>query len=345
MKKADDSTRVSKRAVVGGALVMTAAAGLPFIIRKLDHGRDEGAGSLESIELDLVHHFVTSPDDTTIHVTETGAGEETVILIHGWTCNESVFRFQQEHLARRYRVLTMELRGHGQSGMPTGLDYSTERMAEDLKAVIDHFDPADFVVAGFSMGGFTTLKFCERFGEQYDGRLKGIVLLDSSGVDVMGGMFMGNLVSLFYPFPLSYALKLLGRPNRLFDRIRDFIGNSAGAYMLVRLTAYGQRPCGCYVEKQREMSFTTPVSTTFLALKSIFDYRVDSLPDVKVPVLLLVGEKDKLTSAAANRRTAELLPDARLEVFPAAGHNSLLEKWDEYNAELEDFFDAVFSSA
>lgn len=345
MKKRDDSTNGRKRALVGGALMMAAASVPPLIVRKLDHARDESAGSLESIDLDFEHHFVTSPDGTTIHVTETGAGEKTVILIHGWTCNESVFRFQQEHLARIYRVLTMELRGHGQSGMPTGLDYTTERMAEDLKAVIDHFDPADFAVAGFSMGGFTTLKFCERFGEQYYGRLKGIVLLDSSGVDVLGGMFMGNLVSLFYPFPLSFVLRLLGRPNRLFDRIRDLIGNTPGAYMLVRFMAYGQRPCACYVEKQREMTFSTPVTSTFLALKSIFDYRVDSLQEVKVPALLLVGEKDKLTSAEANRRTAELLPDARLEVFPAAGHNSLLERWDKYNAEIESFFDTVFSPA
>jgi non-heme chloroperoxidase len=345
MKKHDDSTSGSKRALVGGALVMTAAAGLPFLVRKLDHKRDEGAGSLAGIHLDLEHHFVTSPDGTPIHVTETGAGEQTVILIHGWTCNESVFRFQQEHLARRYRVLTMELRGHGESGMPADRDYSTERMAEDLKAVIDHFDPPDFAIGGFSMGGFTTLKFCERFGGQYTGRLKGIILLDSTGVDVTGGMFMGGLVKLLYPFPLAYILKLLGYPRRLFDPIRDLIGNTPGAYYLVRLLAYGDRPCGCYVEKQREMTFSTPVATTWLALKAIFDYRVDSLADIEAPVLLLVGEKDRLTSADANRRTAELLPNSTLRVFPSAGHNCLLERWDAFNTEMETFFDGVFSPA
>jgi pimeloyl-ACP methyl ester carboxylesterase len=345
MKKRDGSTSGSRRALVGGALVMSAAAaGLPFLVRKLDHKRDEGADSIAGIRLDLEHHFVTSPDGTPIHVTETGAGEQTVILLHGWTCDESVFRFQQEHLAGRYRVLTMELRGHGESGIPADRDYSMERMAEDLKAVIDHFDPPDFAIGGFSMGGFTTLKFCERFGGEYAGRLKGIILLDSTGVDIIGGMFMGGLVKLVYPFPLANILKLLGYPRRLFDPIRDLIGNTPGAYLLVRFMAYGDSPCGCYVEKQREMTFNTPVTTTWLALKSIFDYRIDSFEDIKVPVLLLVGEKDRLTSADANRRTAEMLPNATLKVFPSAGHNSLLERWEKYNAEMESFFDTVFSS-
>ncbi len=113
----------------------------------------------------------------------------------------------------------------------------------------------------------------------------------------------------------------------------------------MRLTAYGQRPRGCYVEKQREMTFSTPVSTTFLSLKSIFDYHIDSLEVVKVPALLLVGERDRLTNTDGNRRTAELLPEARLEVFPTSGHNSLLERWAEYNEQLEGFLGTVFSSA
>jgi non-heme chloroperoxidase len=296
------------------------------------------------VDLDFEHHQIESADGTSIHVTVTGKGDKTVFLIHGWTCNESVFRFQQEALAGQYRVVTMELRGHGDSSLPKNRDYSTETMAEDLKAVVDFFDPAEFAIGGFSMGGFTTLKFCERFGEQYYDRLKGIVLLDSSGMNGIDNLRFSKLVKPFYPFPISIYFKVLGYPNKLFDVVRDLLGKTTGSYLLVRYLAYGNEPCGCYVEKQREMSFSTSVSTTFLALKSIFEYDAEQcLPNIPVPVLQLVGEKDMLTSAEANRRTAELLPNATVKIFPGAGHNVLLERWEEYNTEIKAFLEESFA--
>jgi len=57
-----------------------------------------------------------------------------------------------------------------------------------------------------------------------------------------------------------------------------------------------------------------------------------------------VGDRDKLTDLPSNRRTVELLPDAELVVFPDAGHCTLLERRDEFNAELEAFLDRAFSA-
>ena len=344
MRKRKKVGKGKKRLRAAGVLLSALAVGLPVVVRKIDHKRDDEAGSLDSVDLDFEHHQIMSPDGTSIHVTVTGEGDKTVFLIHGWTCKESVFRFQQENLAGMYRVVTMELRGHGDSSLAKGLDYSTETMAEDLKAVIDYFNPPEFAIGGFSMGGFTTLKFCERFGEQYYDRLKGIVLMDSSGMDAVDSMQFGSLVKLFYPFPLSIYFKLMGYPNKLFDAIRNLIANTPGAYLLIRRIAFGDKPCGCYVEVQREMSFDTSVSAIFLALKSIFDYHVEEyLPNIPVPVLLLVGEKDRLTSAESNRRTAELLPNARLKVFPGAGHDCLLERWEEFNTDISAFLGEAFA--
>ena len=344
MRKREKAGKGKKRLRAAGVLLSALAVGLPVVVRKLDHKRDDEAGSLDSVDLDLEHHQVMSPDGTSIHVTVTGQGDKTVFLIHGWTCRESIFRFQQAQLAEKYRVVTMELRGHGDSSLPEGLDYRTEAMAEDLKAVIDYFDPAEFAIGGFSMGGFTTLKFCERFGDEYYDRLKGIFLMDSTGMDVLDSMQFGSLVKLFYPFPLNIYFKVMGYPNKLFDSIRDLIANTPGAYLITRRMAFGDKPCGCYVEVQREMSFSTSVSAIFLALKSIFDYHVEEyLPKIPVPVLLLVGEKDRLTSAESNRRTAELLPNARFKVFPGAGHECLLERWEEFNTDISAFLDEAFA--
>jgi non-heme chloroperoxidase len=344
MRKRDKGKKIKRRLGAASALLSTMAVVAPVVVRKLDHKRDGQARSLESVDLDFEHHHIQSADGTSIHVTVTGQGDKTVFLIHGWTCTEAIFRFQQEALAGRYKVVTMELRGHGDSSLSKKRDYRTETMAEDLKAVIDFFDPAEFAAVGFSMGGYTILKFCQRFGEEYYDRLKGIILFDSSGMCGIDSLSFSKLVKPFYPFPIGIYFKIVSYPNKLFDAIRDLLGKMPGAYLLIRALAYGDKPCGAYVEIQREMSFSTSVSVIFLALKAIFDYQVEEyLPNIPVPVLQLVGEKDRLTSVEANRCTAELLPNATVKVFPGAGHNVLLERWQEYNADITAFLEKSFA--
>lgn len=342
MGKHEDGARWSRRTLAAGA-VLIAGLAVPWVIRRLDHRRDGREGSLGEEGLELEHQYLTSLDGTPLHLTVTGQGEQTVFFVHGWTCNESVFRYQQKRFSERYRVVSVELRGHGASGMPERLDYSHERFSEDLKAAIDHINPGEFAVGGFSMGGFTALKFYEGFSGEYAGRLKGIALIDSSGLNLAEGVVLGGLWKRLYPFPLSYILVLLGRPNRFNDRVMELFKDTSLAYVIARLLAFGKNPSGIHVEHQREMSFSTRFTSACLSVKSMLDHDVEHcLPTVEVPVLLLLGEHDKLTNLEANRRTAALLPDARLKVFEGAGHDSLLERSEEFNDELGSFLADAF---
>jgi pimeloyl-ACP methyl ester carboxylesterase len=195
------------------------------------------------------------------------------------------------------------------------------------------------------MGGFTALKFYEGFSGEYEGRLKGIALIDSSGLNLAEGILLGGIWKRLYPFPLSYILVLLGRPNRFNDRVMEFFKDTSFAYVIARLLAFGKKPSGIHVEHQREMSFSTRFTSACLSVKSMLDHDVEHcLPAVEVPVLLLLGEHDKLTNIKANRRTAALLPDARLKVFKGAGHDSLLERSEEFNDELASFLSETFGS-
>jgi pimeloyl-ACP methyl ester carboxylesterase len=329
-------------ALAGSALL--AAAVLPEVVRRRDHQRTDDVSLLLDDDLDLEHDFVTCDDGTSIHITATGRGDRVVFLVHGWVCNEKIFRFQQRALRDRYRVVTVELRGHGQSSVPENLDYSTERLGKDLKCVVDHVNPAEFVICGFSLGGFTTLKFYDEFSEECGDRLKAIALLDSSGTNGIEGVFLRPYLRWLYPFPVSGVLYLLGKYGYLFEWVEKLLRPLPQSYLFVRAVAFGRRPCGCHVELQTETAFNTRVTTVFLALKSVFDYHAEHiLGDVRVPVLQFVGSRDKLTNVAANKRTAELLPDSRLVVFPDAGHDCLLERRDELNAELDSFLEDAFA--
>ena len=332
-----------RRGIVAALVIVPASVAVPALIRALDRRRpDLYEGLTAHVEADELE--AVSADGTALRVRSYGEGEQVVIFAHGWTCSESIFRFQQRHLAGRYRVVTFDQRGHGKSEIPSSLDYHPDRLAEDLKAVVDLIDPAGFVVAGHSMGGFASFKFYERFGAGYAGRLKGMAIIDSTGTDLVEGIVFGKVIRRIPPDALSRFLVAAGRRSGFAEAAVRLLGNTPGAYMVVRWAAFGRKPCGAHVEHLREMVTGTPLTSVALAAKACLDFHCDYyLPNIRVPVLLLVGDRDKLTDLESNEKTARLIPDARLKVFPDAGHCTLLERRDEFNRELDLFLTEVFS--
>lgn len=333
-----------KRPFIGAAAIMLGLGVTPAIIRRLDHARSgDGAQYPRYSGCKDVMEGLKSQDGTALHVECLGNNGPTVIFAHGWTCNHGIFHHQVSHLCDRYRVVVYDQRGHGRSALPSNRDFRIDRLAEDMKAVVDAVDPEEFVIAGHSMGGFTAFKFHEHYGKAYRGRLKGMLIIDSTGTDALESIYLSPLVRRLYPFPLSPLLVLGGRQSRLAEAGRELLRNTSYAYLICRWAAFGKKPPADEVELQREMTFTTPVPVTSLAAKACFDYSArEHLPDVDVPVLMFVGTKDKLTCERANRRTCELLPDARLIVYKDAGHSTHLERTEELNAEVDAFLEACF---
>src|SRR2546423_10275505 len=76
-----------------------------------------------------------SVDGLNIHSTTTGKGPKTVILVHGWTCDETSWSEQVPELAKEYRVITMDLPGHGKSESPKDGKFSINQFARAIEAV------------------------------------------------------------------------------------------------------------------------------------------------------------------------------------------------------------------
>lgn len=336
-------SRAGKAGLAGLAGMAVVAAAVPVAVRRLDRRRHSGWTGEEYASPQGREMEVTSADGTPLRLTVHGDGDRTIFLVHGWTCNNTIYRWQQEYFMQGYRVVTLNLRGHGGSGIPPKLDYCIDRMAEDLKAAIDAVGPGEFVVAGHSMGGFTAFCFFGRFAEEYRGRLKGLVVIDSSGLPLHEGVLLGWLMRIAYPFPLDAAMRLGARLGKLADPFFRLLKNTSLAYFVVRALAFGRKPDSDDVELVREMVLSTPVTSLLLAAKTCIDVRnQDVLPGIDVPVLMLMGRHDLLTNVKVNEASVALMPDARLVVYPDAGHCCLLEAREEFNAELEGFFAQVF---
>lgn len=315
----------------------------PGIIRYLDRFNNS-SGKIPKPSADGRNFTVKTPDGVMLKGSAYGSGDLAVFFSHGWTCNRNIFGFQVEDLKDKYLCVTYDQRGHGESEIPPGLNYSTEALARDLDSVVEMFDPASFVIAGHSMGGFAALKFYEKYERKYGDRLKGLILIDSTGTALLDAIIFGRLISLIYPRPLGSLLSTLGEKGAFADVIRKLIKDSSAAYFLVRLAAFGNKPCGKQVEFMTDMVMSTNFTSMVLGAKSCLDFDFsEQLHKLKVPSLLLVGEKDRLTSLDANRRTQSKMLNAQLVVFPGAGHCTLLERADLVNLEITYFLGDVFT--
>jgi pimeloyl-ACP methyl ester carboxylesterase len=100
----------------------------------------------------VTRRFATTADGLKIAYEIEGAGASTLTLVHGWTCNRSFWRAQVDEFSKAYRVVTIDLGGHGDSGTGRG-DWTMRRFGADVATVLLAEQLSDVVLAGHSMGG------------------------------------------------------------------------------------------------------------------------------------------------------------------------------------------------
>jgi pimeloyl-ACP methyl ester carboxylesterase len=97
-------------------------------------------------------HVVLSKDGVSISYEIYGSGEPTLVFVHGWSCDARYWRAQLPHFSKNHRVVTLDLAGHGHSGM-TRLQYTMSAFGEDVRAVTEATGSRSVILIGHSMGG------------------------------------------------------------------------------------------------------------------------------------------------------------------------------------------------
>lgn len=158
-------------------MLVLSVAGRPLVLylfRKAGEDEPESArdGDVQEIE---------RPDGTRLHVETYGPDDaQPIVFTHGWGPHSTEWYYAKRMLADRFRLILWDLPGLGKSGKPSNNDFSLEKMAADLEAVLSLAGDKPAILVGHSIGGMIQLTFCRLFPEQLDSKVAGIVQLNTT---------------------------------------------------------------------------------------------------------------------------------------------------------------------
>jgi non-heme chloroperoxidase len=267
--------------------------------------------------------FIETADRTSLFVTDWGSGPP-VVFTHAWGLRSDQWDYQVPALAAAgLRCVRYDRRGHGRSDRPaTGYDLDT--LADDLAAVIDHFDLHEATLICHSLGSKEVVRYLSRHG---DSRIARIVLVAPTTpllrrtADNPDGLDPALIET-------NYQVVAADIPKWCADF------EAAGPY-------FGSSPGGSrgLVDWTIRMIVDTPLPVLLetLKLNADADMRAE-LQKIQVPALIVHGDQDASAPIGlTGRRTAGLIAGASLIVYPGAGHGLYASDHDALNADLLAF--------
>jgi pimeloyl-ACP methyl ester carboxylesterase len=266
-----------------------------IVVGVVVHGKD-GAGPLAEAQRILdeaeARPLLSTPgkplaDTVTLSYSEAGLGTP-VVLLHGFPLSGAIWH-EQQRLSDRYRVITPDLRGHGRSPAPAGV-YEMDLMARDVLALLDALRINKAVVMGHSMGGYVALAAWKLAPERF---LALGLVASQAGADTEEGR--------------------QGR-YKMADKVAAEGTKVVAEAMLPKLFA-ANLPAGApIIDEVRQMILNTPAAGIVGSLKGMAG-RADSgplLPNLKVPVLILTGDKDQIIPPDKAKAMAAAITTATL---------------------------------
>ena len=255
-------------------------------------------------------------NDAEIYFAEHGAGPETIVFAHGLLWSGRMFDNQVNALQGRYRCITFDFRGQGQSEV-TESGYDIDTLSEDAAALIEALQCAPCHFLGLSMGGFVGLRLAIR----RPALLKSLMLLETSAdpepEENIGRYRLLNFIARWLSLrlvadrvmPIMFGEKFLSDPGRTKEK-----------------------------EEWRERMIANHRIGITRAVKGVISRAgVYDLDKITIPTLIIVGDQDVATVPAKAERMHTRIRGSKLVVVSGAGHTSAVEEPGAVNTALEEF--------
>lgn len=275
--------------------------------------------------------FVMLPDGARVHYRIRGAQDAPpLVLLHG--SNASLFTWEpwSKALSDHFRVVSLDLPGHGLTGAVPNHDYSTKGMARFVAEFADKIGLKKFALAGNSMGGAVAA----RFAETYPGRVSALILVDAGG---MPGK-MGDRIPLAFQLlrqPWLQSVMAHANPKPL---VREGLDKA-----IVRKAIITEHMIDLYTDMALLEGTRAATFERFNQTGEDYGFIKDHVRALKMPVLILWGDEDHLIPVASARSWNVALPGSRLIVYPATGHIPMEEVADKSAADVRVFLSGLMT--
>jgi pimeloyl-ACP methyl ester carboxylesterase len=267
---------------------------------------------------------VVAPDGVILSVQEAGnPSGPPVIFIHGLLGSHLNWAAQMHsELAQRYRLISYDLRGHGQSGKPADAEAYRDgrRWADDLKAVMDATGVERPILVGWSLGATVISNYLAAYGD----------------AGVAGAVYVDGVIELaseqIVAHPEVYQGMGSSDLQTHLDAERDFLA-----------LCFEVQPARDVFERLLAAAAIASWDMQQVVQSMTVDV-VGGLGRASAPVLMLYGEKDALVKAdVAIARARAINPEVRATVYADSGHAPFVEEPARFNRDLAEFIDSTIS--
>lgn len=231
-----------------------------------------------------------------------------ILLTHGYSATSQMWAGQVEALSKDHTLVLWDMRGHGQSDSPDDPAlYSEPATVADMAALLDEVGAQTAIVGGLSLGGYMSLAFHRAHPE----RVRALLIIDTGpgykNDEAREGWNKNALKTAERYETEGLAVLERGSAER-----RTALHRSAAGLALAARGMLTQRDAGV----------------------------ITSLPDIRVPSIVVVGSEDTPFLAASDYM-ASRIPGARKAVIEGAGHAANIDRPEAFNKALLEFLDAL----
>lgn len=248
--------------------------------------------------------FVTSPDSIQIAYEVHGAGSPALIFVHGWSCDRSYWKGQIEPFSRNFKVVAVDLAGHGESGL-SRRSWTIETFGADVASVVKKLNLQRVILIGHSMGSDVIAEAAR----QMPGRVAGLVLVDQYK-NLGPGLTQEEVQAFTAQLRTSFADSVAAFVRRIFISTSD-------SALVERVAA--------------DMSSAlAPIALDALAFTLNYSRQMPhTLEELKLPVIAINDTRGPTDVASLQRYGVQVM------IMPGVGHFLMMENPEGFNLLLK----------
>lgn len=261
--------------------------------------------------------YLTSWDGGRINYDVYGSGRP-ILFVHGWGIAR-VWKHQVEEFSRDHMVVTVDIRGHGDSSEPRG-DYSLDKLGDDLTAAIKKLRLERVTLVGWSMGASVAMN----------------LLAGKKPPEVVSLVIIGGTPMLTASYGRTGEHLTITKKQRLLKTLfrvsRQFTLEIFRRRGFLKSRLWISRNCGPWASPRTMWGYMMTMAETNLT---------GILGDIKVPTLILHGDRDIISPVEGGYYMAERIKGSRLEVLQDDDHTLCLTDPGRVNGKIREFIEDI----